>query len=527
MRSLKRAATIANRSGPTLRAARRIFGARPAISVGKRRQQVPELVALGAEVLPVGLRRRNLDRDALGDVETIPLEADDLLRVVGQGLQILGPEGDDDLAHSAKVRWDLGRRDPPPQLFLVNPVFDEIPDRDHLQAVRLGQLGQLRHPRHAAILVEDLADDARRVTAGQPREIDRGFGVARTSQDSAAHRSQRQDVTGTGQVVGAHQGVDERADRDGPVVGGRAGGDASTCIYGHRDRRSHGGGVVGNHHRDLELVEALSQEGHANQATAVLRHEVHRFRGHAVGRHHEVTLVLAVLVVHDEEDAPLPDLLDALLDGRKRGHVVPLSASERTRYLPITSASMFVARPGTSRPSVVTASVCGISITSKVRSPSAATVRLTPSMATDPWGIRSGSSSRLGSGIRTRPVDSTPVTASPVPPPSTRPRTRCPPRAPPKRRGRSRFTGSPGARCLSAVRARVSGPISNTKPSGRRSTIVRHTPFTAMLPPTSAPSTVTPASTSSVATRALSSIARIEPISSTIPVNIRRLATLG
>src|SRR5262249_39097149 len=123
-----------------------------------------------------------------------------------------------------------------------------------------------------------------------------------------------------------------------------------------------------------------------------------------VGRHHEIAFVLAVLVVHDEQDAPLADLLDALLDGREPGHVVPLSASERTRYLPITSASMFVACPSASRPSVVTASVCGINMTSKLRSPSAATVRLTPSTATDPWGIRSGSSSRLPQGAPTPAV---------------------------------------------------------------------------------------------------------------------------
>ena len=49
-----------------------------------------------------------------------------------------------------------------------------------------------------------------------------------------------------------------------------------------------------------------------------------------------------------------------------------------------------LARPRAA-PSVVTASVCGISITSKRRDPSAATVRLTPSTATEPCGIRSGS----------------------------------------------------------------------------------------------------------------------------------------
>src|SRR5262249_19008081 len=198
-------------------------------------------------------------------------------------------------------------------------------------------------------------------------------------------------------------------------------------------------------HRDLQIVEALAEQRHADQSAAVLGHEVHRLGRDLLGRHHQVAFVLAVLVVDHEQDAPLTDLLDALLDGRKPGHVVPLSASERTTYFPTPSASMFVPWPGRSRPSVVTASVCGISMTSKLRSPSAANVRLTPSRATDPWGIRSGSRSRLGSVTRTRALDSTRVTVSTGPTPSTCPTTRWPPTAPPQRRGRSRVTGTPAA----------------------------------------------------------------------------------
>src|SRR6266446_3297823 len=103
MRSLKRAATIANLSDPGLRATRRSFGARPAISVWQRRQEVPELVALCAEVFPVGLRRRDLDGYALGDVKTVSLETDDLLRIVGQELQVLDPEIHEDLGADAVV----------------------------------------------------------------------------------------------------------------------------------------------------------------------------------------------------------------------------------------------------------------------------------------------------------------------------------------------------------------------------------------------------------------------------------------
>src|SRR2546426_953207 len=84
-------------------AARRSFGARPAMSVWQRRQEVPELVTLRAEVLPVGLRRRDLDGYALGDVKTVSLEPDDLLRIVGQELQVLDPEVHENLSADAVV----------------------------------------------------------------------------------------------------------------------------------------------------------------------------------------------------------------------------------------------------------------------------------------------------------------------------------------------------------------------------------------------------------------------------------------
>src|SRR5213594_4441810 len=595
---------------------------------------MPELVALRAQVLPVGFVGRDLDRHALGDVQAVALQPDDLLRVVGEQPEVLhaqihedlgadpvvaqigleaercigldrvlslvlelvgahlveqpdappflahvnenaAPLGLDDrqrllelepavaparvedvadqtlgvdahenrgvprhLPHDegelhatvharvvgdrdefAPVRGELGCGDPSDQLLLADPVLDQILDGDHRESVRQGELLELGHPRHPAILVEDLADDTGRVRAREPREVHRRLGVAGAAQDAARHRPQRKDVPRAGEILGPHLRIDQGADRDRAVVGGGAGRDAASGVDRHGERSPHRRRVVRDHHRDLELVQPLAGHRHADEAAAVLGHEVDRLRRDLVGGHHEIALVLAVLVVNDHEDAPLADLLDRLLDGRKPRHVAPLSASDRTRYLPITSASTFVACPGLSRPRVVAPSVYGISITSKLMSPSPATVRLTPSTATDPWGISSGSSSRRGSPIRTRVVDSTRVTSSTVPTPSTCPRTRWPPRAPPNRSGRSRLTGSPGWSRPSVVRASVSGPSSNTKPSGGRSTTVRHAPFTATLAPTSLPSSVAPACTPSRSTAPARTSVTTVPISSTIPVN--------
>ena len=67
--------------------------------------------------------------------------------------------------------------------------------------------------------------------------------------------------------------------------------------------------------------------------------------------------------------------------------------------------------------------------------------------------------------------------------PSTWPCTMWPLRRPVGESGRSRLTREPARRSPRLLRRRVSGARSAEKESGRGSTAVRHTPFTAMLAP--------------------------------------------
>src|SRR5438552_1970273 len=357
-------------------------------------------------------------------------------------------------------------RDPPHQLLLLRAVLDEVLDGDELESVPPRKIAQLGQAGHAAGLVEHLADHAGGIAARHPREVHRRLRVPGAAQHAALHRAQREHVSGCDEIGRGHLRIGERADGDGPVVGGDTGGDAAPRVHADREGGAHRRGVLGHHHAELELVQPLAQHRHAHEPARVRDHEVDGLGGDLVGGHDEVALVLPVLVVDDDQDAAVPDLLDRLVDGREAAHHAPFTASDRCTYLPITSVSMLTARPAASRPSVVTASVCGISITSKAASSSDATVRLTPSTATEPWGISSGASPRSRKAILTRAVDSTRVTASTVPVPSTWPRTRCPPSEPPKRSGRSRLTAAPGRNAPSAVLASVSGPISKARPSG-------------------------------------------------------------
>src|SRR5439155_6349589 len=123
-------------------------------------------------------------------------------------------------------------------------------------------------------------------------------------------------------------------------------------------------------------------------------HEVDRLRGDELRGHRQVALVLAVLVIADDDHLALADVVDRLLDrreGRRGGGVAhdrPPAArasrwasTRRSRCLARMSTSTLTWAPCRRSPSIVRLSVSGISDTAKPRSLSALTVRLTPSSA--------------------------------------------------------------------------------------------------------------------------------------------------
>src|SRR6516225_3806224 len=122
-------------------------------------------------------------------------------------------------------------------------------------------------------------------------------------------------------------------------------------------------------------------------------------------------------------------------------------------------------------------------VTESTSDSSAATVKLIPSIATDPLYTRNASSSE---GTRTRSHQFWSPRASSdsnSPVPSTWPCTICPLSRPVGASGRSRLTREPGPKSPRLLRRRVSGARSAAKVSKPRFTAVRHTPFTAMLAP--------------------------------------------
>ena len=87
----------------------------------------------------------------------------------------------------------------------------------------------------------------------------------------------------------------------GAIRGRNAGRRAGLGVDRHADRRLARRRVVGDLERNLELVEPLRRHRQADEAAAVLRHEVDGLRRHLRRRHRQIAFVLAILVVDDDD----------------------------------------------------------------------------------------------------------------------------------------------------------------------------------------------------------------------------------
>src|SRR5262249_36401610 len=93
----------------------------------------------------------------------------------------------------------------------VGTGFQAVPrqvrDGARGEAVRLAEPDEVRHPSHGAVVVDDLADHAGGVQAGEAGEIDRRLGLSAALEHAAGAGAQREHVAGPGEVVRGASGV--------------------------------------------------------------------------------------------------------------------------------------------------------------------------------------------------------------------------------------------------------------------------------------------------------------------------------
>lgn len=118
------------------------------------------------------------------------------------------------------------------------PVGDDIGYGDDLQIILAGDLQQLRHPGHRAVLIHDLDQCAGRLKPCHAGQIDRRLRVSRPAQHPFLAGPQGVDVSRTPQVARPGRRIGQRIERCGAVVDRNARG---TVVSQQIDRNREGG----------------------------------------------------------------------------------------------------------------------------------------------------------------------------------------------------------------------------------------------------------------------------------------------
>ena len=201
------------------------------------------------------------------------------------------------------------------QGFVLAAVMDQVGDGADLEAVLVRELKQVRQPGHGPVILEDLADHRGRLHAGQLGKIATGFGVAGAHQHAAVLGHQREDVAGLDDVGRLGVLGRRRLYRARAVVRRDAGGHSLGRLYREREGGAVRAAVVPDHQRQIQLAAARFGECEADQAAAVLGHEVDGLWRDMLGGDDEVAFVLAVFLVYEYDHATGADVGDDFLDG--------------------------------------------------------------------------------------------------------------------------------------------------------------------------------------------------------------------
>ena len=200
------------------------------------------------------------------------------------------------------------------QFFPGATVFDQRLNGADLQAVLVREIDQFGQPRHRAVIAHDLADHADGPAAAQFHQVHRRFRVAGALQHAAGLGAQGKDMPRLHQVF-RHRGR-VRHDLNGarPIRGADAGGNPARRVHAHLEIGFERLAVLRHHPLDAQLLQPVGRGGHADQATAVLGHEIDCLGCGVFSGHDQIAFILAVGVIDDDDQLAFTQVLDHRLD---------------------------------------------------------------------------------------------------------------------------------------------------------------------------------------------------------------------
>ena len=209
-------------------------------------------------------------------------------------------------------------RNSPHVALMLHAIANQIRDGRKFQIVRAAEFDQLRHARHRAVFVHDFANHARMIAPGKPRQIHASFRLPSAHQHAAIPRPQSVNVPRPRQILRPRIRIRSRQNSGRPIRRANPRRRPALGVDGLAEWGAEGGRVAGRNLPQVEGVAALLGEREADEAAAVLGHEVDGFGSDAVGGHRQVAFVFAVFVVDEDDHASLAHFFDGFFDRGKR-----------------------------------------------------------------------------------------------------------------------------------------------------------------------------------------------------------------
>lgn len=205
--------------------------------------------------------------------------------------------------------------------FTGEAVLDDLGDGAELEVVLACDVEEVGEAGHFAVVAHDLDDGGGGVQAGEAAEVDGAFGLSGANEDAAVARAEGVDVAGADEVVGAGGGVDGHLDAPGALAGGDAGGEAvaRVAVDGDGEGGAADGGVDSGLGVEVEAFAVGAGEGEAEVAPGDGEHEGDGFGGDVLGGEDEVALVLAILIVGENDHAAGAEVVEDFGEGGEHG----------------------------------------------------------------------------------------------------------------------------------------------------------------------------------------------------------------
>src|SRR5512136_2882847 len=140
-------------------------------------------------------------------------------------------------------------------------------------------------------------------------------------------------MAGHDKVLGPCLGINELLHGLRPIRGRDSGRGPFGSLNRHGKCGAEQGSIIVYHHRYPELIEPLSLERYANKSSALPRHKSDFVRSATLRRYGKVTLILAILVINDDDKIAVFKSFDDTLNLGKILQKPNLSIFERSDSL--------------------------------------------------------------------------------------------------------------------------------------------------------------------------------------------------